>query len=324
MGRHRLPSAPTSPAGRRGPRHAAHRSPARLGAPATMAAALLVAAPGGVALADDPPPAPVDRAGTLLGGVLGTDTPAGAPESSDPEAADVPARITGADIVGGAEESAAAESAAAPESGAEESGAEESGAEEPATEAEESEAGESEVEESGAGGTAAGETAAADVAATGSGATEVTLLEKNGSGVTGNATIDARRVVATASGLDPAAEYVSFFYGATSSATNNNPCILDGTNPLPSGQTVGRWEVDEDGNGTLAAPNPLGGRYALQAGTMSIRKVEHDFSTATALPVNPLSYSLVACGEVERLEVLDPVTDLVPPLPKLPSVPPLS
>ncbi len=57
---------------------------------------------------------------------------------------------------------------------------------------------------------------------------------------------------------------------------------------------------------------------------MSIRQVQHDFTTATALPVNPLSYSLVACGEVERLEILDPVTDLVPTLPSLPSVPPLS
>lgn len=51
---------------------------------------------------------------------------------------------------------------------------------------------------------------------------------------------------------------------------------------------------------------------------MSIRKVEHDFTTATALPVNPLSHSLVACGEVERLEVLDPVHDLLPKIPKLP------
>ncbi|MGQ0482461.1 MAG: hypothetical protein ACT4O0_15740 [Pseudonocardia sp.] len=57
---------------------------------------------------------------------------------------------------------------------------------------------------------------------------------------------------------------------------------------------------------------------------MSIRKVEHDFSDATALPVNPLSYPLVACGEVERLEILDPMTNVVPKLPKLPSIPPLS
>jgi len=131
-------------------------------------------------------------------------------------------------------------------------------------------------------------------------------------------------VVATATGLDPDSRYVSFFYGATSSATNNNPCILDGTNPLPAEQTVGEWEVDEDGTGTLSAANPLGARYTLQAGTMSIREVQHDFSTATALPVNPVSYTLVACGEVERLELLDPVTDLVPKLPKFPSIPPLS
>lgn len=158
----------------------------------------------------------------------------------------------------------------------------------------------------------------------GSGTTDVTLLEKNGSGVTGTAAIDAESVVAQATVLDPGSRYVSFFYGATSSATNDNPCILDGTNPLPSDQTVGEWEVDEDGNGTLSAPSPLGARYTLQAGTLSIREVQHDFSTATALPVNPVSYTLVACGEVERLEVLDPVTDLLPALPTFPSLPPLS
>lgn len=163
----------------------------------------------------------------------------------------------------------------------------------------------------------AGESAAAD-------GTHVTLAEKNGSGVSGEALVDSAQVAATASGLDPDARYVSFFYGATSSASNNNPCILDGTNPLPGDQTVGEWDVDPDGTGTLRAANPLGARYTLQAGTMSIRKVEHDFSTATALPVNPASYSLVACGEVERLEILDPVTDLAPSLPKLPSLPPLS
>ena len=74
----------------------------------------------------------------------------------------------------------------------------------------------------------------------------------------------------------------------------------------------------------LSAANPLGARYALQAGTMSIRQVQHDFSTATALSVNPLSYTLVACGEVQRIEMPDPVTDLVPALPKFPSIPPLS
>jgi hypothetical protein len=156
------------------------------------------------------------------------------------------------------------------------------------------------------------------------GSTVVTLAERNDSGISGEALVDAEQVVGTVSGMDPGARYVSFFYGATSSATNNNPCILDGTNPLPGDQTIGEWEVDADGNGTLRADNPLGARYPLQAGTMSIRKVEHDFSTATALPVNPLSYSLVACGEVERLEVLDPVTTSVPTLPKFPSVPPLS
>lgn len=152
-------------------------------------------------------------------------------------------------------------------------------------------------------------------------ATRVTLLPKNGSGVTGSAKVDSARVVARASGLDPEARYVSFFYGATSSATNNNPCILDGTNPLPADQTIGEWKVDEFGNGTLSAPNPLGARYTLQAGAMSIRKVEHDFSKATALPVSPVSYSLVACGEVRRIAVLDPVTTMVPKLPKLPTVP---
>lgn len=276
MGRHRLPS--TS-----GPRHAARPAPGRRvrrAAPVGLAAALLVVAPGGIAFADDdPPPAPVDDAGTVLGDVLGTDA------GSDADAengGDGP--VSGADVV-------------------EDSGATTEAAETDATDEEQS---------------------AAAVEPAGPGATEVTLLEKNGSGVTGSATIDAGSIVATATGLDPDARYVSFFYGATSSATNNNPCILDGTNPLPSDQTIGEWDVDEDGNGTLSAANPLGARYTLQAGTMSIRQVQHDFSTATALPVNPLSYSLVACGEVERLEVLDPVTDLVPALPKFPSIPPLS
>ncbi|HVL83945.1 MAG TPA: hypothetical protein VM367_06610 [Pseudonocardia sp.] len=156
------------------------------------------------------------------------------------------------------------------------------------------------------------------------GATRVVLAERNGSGVSGEALVDAERVIATATGMDPGARYVSFFYGATSSASNDNPCILDGTNPVPGDQTVGEWEVDGDGNGTLRAGNPLGERYLLQAGTMSVRKVEHDFSTATALPVNPLSYSLVACGEVQRIDALDPVTSAVPRLPKVPSLPPLS
>lgn len=170
----------------------------------------------------------------------------------------------------------------------------------------------------------------ADSVLTGTGAvdrdarTDVTLAAKNGSGVSGTATITVDRVTGKVSGLDPDARYVSFFYGATSSATNSNPCILDGTNPLPSDQTVGEWEVDAQGNGTLSADNPLGARYALQAGTMSIRKVEHGFSSATALPVNPASYSLVACGEVERIAALDPVTSQVPKLPKVPSVRPVS
>lgn len=91
--------------------------------------------------------------------------------------------------------------------------------------------------------------------------------------------------------------------------------------PLPSDQTVGEWEVDENGNGTLSADNPLGARDGLQAGTSSIRKVAHSFSSATALPVNPASYSLVACGEVERIAALDPATSQ---LPQLPSVGPVS
>lgn len=271
MGRHRL-------------RPAAHPRLPRLAAPVTMAAALLVTVPAGTAFADDPPPAPVDRAGSLLGSVLGT----GGPDAEDDDAEDDDAGdggpVTGADV-------------------AEDTTDEAGGAAGPAEEA---------------GSDATGTTDGA------SGGTDVTLLEKNDSGVTGSAVVDADRVVATASGLDPDERYVSFFYGATSSATNANPCILDGTNPLPSDQTIGEWEVDEDGEGTLSAANPLGARYVLQAGVMSIRQVEHDFSTATALPVNPLSYSLVACGEVERLEILDPVTDLVPGLPSLPALPPLS
>ncbi|MHA6783655.1 hypothetical protein ACVGOW_22090 [Pseudonocardia saturnea] len=287
MGRHRLRPVPSAT----GPRHAARPSSGRRvrgATPMTLAAALLVAAPGGVAFAaDDPPPAPVDDAGTALGGALGTDS--GSDSGADSGSDDAP--VTGADVV---EESGAAE-------------------EEDAA-----------VDETAADAATAGERSAAEVQAADSGATDVTLQEKNGSGVTGTATIDAESVVATATGLDPDEQYVSFFYGATSSATNNNPCILDGTNPLPSDQTIGEWEVDEDGNGTLSADNPLGARYALQAGTMSIRQVQHDFSAATALPVNPLSYTLVACGEVQRVELLDPVTDLVPGLPKFPSVPPLS
>jgi len=274
MGRHRLRPAPSATR----PRHAARPSSgrrARGATPMTLAAALLVAAPGGVAFAaDDPPPAPVDDAGTVLGSALGTDS-----DATDANAGSDDGPVSGADVVEGS--GATAEEAAAEEA-------------------------------------PAGETAAD------SGATEVTLLEKNGSGVTGAASIDADSVVATATGLDPDEQYVSFFYGATSSATNANPCILDGTNPLPSGQTIGEWAVDADGNGTLSAANPLGARYALQAGTMSIRQVQHDFSTATALPVNPLSYTLVACGEVQRVDLLDPVTDLVPALPKFPSILPLS
>ncbi|WP_218604397.1 hypothetical protein [Pseudonocardia abyssalis] len=293
MGRHRL--RPVSRPGR--PRHAAHRGSVRLApaAPMALAAALLVAGPGVAFADDDPPPAPVDDAGTLLGSALGTGPDASdvadgsgsdGSDSSDPgsggsDGSDGP--VTGADVVEGSGAVAADEAAGGEE-----------------------------------------EQSAAALPAAGAGSTDVTLLEKNGSGVTGSATIDAERVVATATGLDPDSRYVSFFYGATSSATNNNPCILDGTNPLPSDQTIGEWDVDEDGNGTLSAANPLGARYTLQAGTISIREVQHDFSTATALPVNPLSYTLVACGEVERLEILDPVTDLVPALPKFPSIPPLS
>ena len=63
--------------------------------------------------------------------------------------------------------------------------------------------------------------------------------------------------------------------------------------------------------------------YKLQGGTMSIRKVEHGFDKPTALPVNPLSYSLSSCGEVNRISTLDPVTNAVPKLPttNLPKVP---
>ncbi|GAA2560830.1 hypothetical protein [Pseudonocardia hydrocarbonoxydans] len=309
MGRHRL--RPASRPGR--PRHAAPRGPVRFAAAGPLAAALLVAGPA-VALADDdpPPPAPVDGAGTLLGSALGTgpdasdaDADADADSDADSDSADT-GPVTGADVV---RDSAAAQDAPA-EDATDDAAADEVPDEEDAG------------QEDGA--APAGEESAAALPAAEAGSTDVTLLEKNDSGVTGSATIDAERVVATATGLNPDSRYVSFFYGATSSATNNNPCILDGTNPLPAEQTVGEWEVDEDGNGTLSAANPLGARYALQAGTMSIREVQHDFSTATALPVNPVSYTLVACGEVERLEVLDPVTDLVPKLPKFPSIPPLS
>jgi hypothetical protein len=157
----------------------------------------------------------------------------------------------------------------------------------------------------------------------GTGPTEVSLDSKNTDGVSGQASVDDDTVTATATGMDPDAEYVSFFYGATSSATNNNPCILDGTNPVPGGQTVGEWEVDENGNGTLNAPNPSGNMYKLTGGTMSIRKVEHGFDKATAPPVNPLSYSLSSCGEMERVSTADPVTNAVPKLPtaNVPSVP---
>ncbi|GAA1087629.1 hypothetical protein [Pseudonocardia alni] len=147
------------------------------------------------------------------------------------------------------------------------------------------------------------------------GPTQVDLASKNTDGVAGTATVDSDTVSGTATGMDPDARYVSFFYGATSSATNNNPCILDGTNPLPGGQTVGEWEVDENGNGTLEAPNPSGNMYKLTGGTMSIRKVEHGFDKATAPPVNPLSYSLSSCGAMERISTADPVTDAVPKLP---------
>ncbi|MER5674140.1 hypothetical protein [Pseudonocardia alni] len=147
------------------------------------------------------------------------------------------------------------------------------------------------------------------------GPTQVDLASKNTDGVAGTATVDEDTVSGTATGMDPDARYVSFFYGATSSATNNNPCILDGTNPLPGGQTVGEWEVDENGNGTLEAPNPSGNMYKLTGGTMSIRKVEHGFDKATAPPVNPLSYSLSSCGAMERISTADPVTDAVPKLP---------
>ena len=155
------------------------------------------------------------------------------------------------------------------------------------------------------------------------GPTQVDLASKNTDGVAGTATVDSDTVSGTATGMDPDARYVSFFYGATSSATNNNPCILDGTNPLPGGQTVGEWEVDENGNGTLEAPNPSGNMYKLTGGAMSIRKVEHGFDKATAPPVNPLSYSLSSCGAVQRISTADPVTDAVPKLPtaNVPGIP---
>lgn len=302
MGRHRLRPVPhprrtAGPAGR----HRSRSAPSRLAAPAALTAVLLVAGPAGTALADAPPPAPGDEAGTLLGSVLGTD------EEGSPE-------DTGAANSSAGDSSADDSADGSSDGSSDEGSGDGSGDGAPVTGAGIARDAVPPAEATPADGMAPAEAAA----------TDVQLLEKNGSGVSGEATVDADRVVATASGLDPEESYASFFYGATSSATNNNPCILDGTNPLPSGQTIGEWEVDENGNGTLSAANPLGELYGLQAGTMSIRQVQHDFSAATALPVNPLSYSLVACGEVERLEILDPVTDLLPKLPSVPSLPPLS
>ena len=92
---------------------------------------------------------------------------------------------------------------------------------------------------------------------------------------------------------------------------------------VPAGQTVGTWKVDQNGNGTLDADNPLGNMYKLQEGTMSIRKVQHGFDKSTALPVNPLSYSLSSCGEVNRVATADAATNAVPKLPtaNLPKIP---
>jgi hypothetical protein len=310
MGRHHLHPVP-----RQRRRAGAHRAPSatghRIALPTAVAAVLLVSGTSGVALAadeqgDDTPSSGLDMVGGTLGTLSGTDRPA-----TDEEPAGT-----------GAEESGAEEAPERPATDGESSdGTAASG---DASASAQTPAGQTPAGGASASGEMAGSATAPDATAAEPGQTRVTLMEKNGSGVSGTATMDARRIVATASGMDPNERYVSFFYGATSSATNNNPCILDGTNPLPSNQTIGEWKVDEKGNGTLSAPNPLGARYTLQAGTMSIRKVEHGFSKATAVPVNPASYSLVACGEVQRMAVLDPVTSNLPKLPKMPAVPMLS
>lgn len=121
-----------------------------------------------------------------------------------------------------------------------------------------------------------------------------TLDEKASSGITGDATVTDERVLATADGFDPDERYVSFFYGANSQSDGPTPCILDGSIVLPSQVNVGEWDVAEDGEGTLDARNPTGD----VVGALSIRRVGHEQDDAFAIPLNPVTYPLVACGRV--------------------------
>lgn len=142
--------------------------------------------------------------------------------------------------------------------------------------------------------------------------TSVSLDEFNSSGISGSATFnDDGSVTATASGMDPNKEYYSFYYGAGSDSTGANPCILTGETGAGPNNTIGEWEVDESGNGTLSG-NSFGSTES--AGTMSIR--ENDLGTNGALGPNPAD-TLVACGEVgpEQDTPLGDVQDQVPQLP---------
>ena len=131
------------------------------------------------------------------------------------------------------------------------------------------------------------------VAATaGTSSTDVALLEKNSSGVTGDATATRSRVVATADGLDPDQRYYSYVYGAGASDSGANPCILTGERAAGPVNTVGRWQVDDDGHGTLTGTITLS---KLDGGALSIR--EDDTGLHGAAGPTPAD-KLVGCGRI--------------------------
>ena len=140
---------------------------------------------------------------------------------------------------------------------------------------------------------------------------QVTLAEKNNSGVSGKATVTGSTVVATADGLDPDHRYYSFVYGVGSSSSSSNPCILTGERAAgPVDTVVGRWKVDDDGHGTLEGRIALA---VLEPGTLSIR--EDDLGTNGAAGPTPAD-KLVACGQIgpRRTTAAGQVQDQLPPV----------
>lgn len=158
-------------------------------------------------------------------------------------------------------------------------------------------------------------------------------LEPNNTNVSATLEVDGLDVNGTATGLDPNKRYISLYYGDQST---DNPgrlltCADVRTAALTSSWRVTpEWDVAEDGTGTLdgRAARPLAdGVY-----TASIREVSPLATDDPYLGFNPVTYPVVACGEVpdaiqdaER-EATEPLTSLsgellgdVPALPVSPN-----